>query len=210
MRASACAVALGTACVVTVLLTLLTSAACGAGAAAAPEETLTPTDTGTVVDVEGNVYRTVQIGSQEWMSENLRATRSPAGASLSGVYAYGNQESNVQEHGRLYLWNAARSACPQGWRLPSAADWTTLETTVGVDAGTKLKVGGSSGFEGKLSGLWLAGRFEFLGQVGVFWTSTESGNAAHAVNRMLTVDGSELRADNTGVDHGLSVRCLRN
>jgi len=106
---------------------------------------------GTVADIEGHVYPTVVIGSQEWMKENLRTTRyndgSPIPGSLSNeewsttaegayaVYAYGlieglNSPAEVSEaYGNLYNWYAAddeRGLCPTGWRVPGYDDWLEL------------------------------------------------------------------------------------
>ena len=108
-------------------------------------------------DHEGNVYRTVQIGSQCWMAENMRCTTSP-----SGYRWYGNPRFSAADpeyapyyatpldprHGMFYNWAAAmdlpasqnnskaflgpvRGICPEGWRLPSVDDWDRLFTTLG-------------------------------------------------------------------------------
>jgi len=109
--------------------------------------------TSTVTDIDGNVYQTVIIGEQEWMAENLRVTKYnngnaiPTGLSntdwsnaTSGAYAiYDHNEWNtdginspeemVAAYGKLYNWYAvddARGLCPEGWSVPSDADWTAL------------------------------------------------------------------------------------
>ena len=98
---------------------------------------------GTVTDIDGNVYQTVIIGNQEWMAENLRVTRYnnedeiPTGLSntewsntTSGAYAIYNNDDNILEaYGKLYNWYAvddSRGLCPEGWSVPSDADWTAL------------------------------------------------------------------------------------
>jgi len=89
---------------------------------------------------DGNVYRTVQIGKQCWLAENLKylpavcpATTTPDGSALYYVYDYqGNSVSeakataNYQHYGVLYNWPAALAACPPGWHLPSDAEWSEL------------------------------------------------------------------------------------
>jgi uncharacterized protein (TIGR02145 family) len=119
---------------------------------------------GTVTDVEGNVYKTVTIGNQVWMAENLKTTKyrngdlietTPPGYSISGEstpkyqWAYNRDESNVATYGRLYTWYAAtdsRNICPIGWHLPNNRDWITLRDFLGGDnnAGGQLKAKGTS------------------------------------------------------------------
>ncbi len=108
-------------------------------------------------DHEGNVYRTVQIGSQCWMAENMRCTTSPTGQRwYSNPYFSASQPEYAAyyatpldaRHGILYNWAAAmdlpahqshgkavsgpvRGICPEGWRLPNNADWDLLFNSLG-------------------------------------------------------------------------------
>jgi uncharacterized protein (TIGR02145 family) len=119
--------------------------------------------TGTVADIDGNVYRTVGIGGQEWMAENLRTTRFVDGrtiehlltveqwtdstvvdSTIGGWAHYGNNASNDATYGKLYNWYAVDDPgglCPTGWRVPSDADWSVLLNHLGGSgaAGGKLK-----------------------------------------------------------------------
>ena len=83
---------------------------------------------------DGKTYRTVKIGNQTWMAENLNYK---TGKSI----CYDNKESNCQKYGRLYDWKTALKACPAGWHLPSDEEWTALTDFVGggETKGTKLK-----------------------------------------------------------------------
>ena len=72
---------------------------------------------------DGKVYKTVKIGVQTWMAENLNY----AG---NGV-CYENEHNNCGKWGRLYTWDEAQNACPEGWHLPSKAEWKTLMDAVG-------------------------------------------------------------------------------
>ncbi len=100
----------------------------------------------TIHDVDGNEYSIVKIGTQEWMSKNLKTTRFRNGDLIgttnpvtldisdenSPVYqwAYDGDESNAEYYGRLYTWYAVmdeRSICPTGWDVPTDAEWTALE-----------------------------------------------------------------------------------
>jgi uncharacterized protein (TIGR02145 family) len=100
---------------------------------------------GLITDIDGNAYPVVTIGTQTWMSENLRTTKyqngdligttNPATLDLSGEstpkyqWASGLDENNVEINGRLYTWYAvtdSRNVCPTGWHVPTYAEWTTL------------------------------------------------------------------------------------
>ena len=91
----------------------------------------------TVTDFDGNVYNTVQIGTQCWMRENLRVTHFPDGTAIpaggdftsnTAPYYYDNTSSIIplEERGYWYNWPASQGACPEGWHLPSDEEWTEL------------------------------------------------------------------------------------
>lgn len=104
-----------------------------------------PETEGTVTDIDGNVYKTIKIGDQWWMAENLKTTRynngdlitttTPVTFDISAEtepkyqWAYNGVENNTNIYGRLYTWYAAtekRGVCPTGWHLPNDAEWTIL------------------------------------------------------------------------------------
>ncbi len=116
------------------------------------------TDTSGFRDIDGNNYKTVQIGSQIWMSENLRVSRYMDGTPIaciadserwksltSAAYCWVNNDSVSYAilYGALYNWYAVNSAklCPGGWHVPSNSDWDILTNHLGgADiAGGKLK-----------------------------------------------------------------------
>jgi hypothetical protein len=94
-------------------------------------------DTPTVTDIDGNVYNTVLIGTQCWMKENLRTTRFRDGFSIQPWHRwYGNDISYKYQYGGLYHWHAVNSEhglCPEGWHVPTRAEWDALVNYVSLD-----------------------------------------------------------------------------
>ncbi len=127
-------------------------------------------NTDMVVDIDGNVYKTVQIGNQVWMAENLKVIHFRDGTAIANVTdnaewatltteaycIYNNNDSNaVDMYGALYNWYAivdGRNIAPEGWHVPTDDEWTELETY--------LSNNGHSGTEGstlKSSAGWVSG-----------------------------------------------------
>ena len=161
---------------------------------------------------DGQVYRTVKIGEQVWMAENLKYK----GDFTS--YCYENDDENCEKYGRMYSPDDAKTACPEGWRLPSAQDFVDLEDNTGKDM-TALKT--TEGWESEngsdLYGfsLYPAGRYSIIGntlkfvQMGVaayLWTDTESEFGT------LVFDGLNVGYPATSMTSGnyLNVRCLKD
>jgi len=115
---------------------------------------------GTMNDIEGNIYKTIQIGTQTWMAENLRTTKFRNGETIilikdndlwgtqtiDGFCNYNNTDDldTIATFGRLYNWYAvsdSRDIAPEGWKVPSVSDWQTLIEYLGGDdiAANKLK-----------------------------------------------------------------------
>jgi len=90
---------------------------------------------GTLTDTrDGKEYKTIKIGEQVWMAENLNYEAKDS-------KCYGEIQTNCTKYGRLYDFETAIKACPSGWHLPSNAEWQTLVNLAGGDsiAGKKLK-----------------------------------------------------------------------
>lgn len=99
----------------------------------------------TVIDIDGNVYNTISIGSQVWLVENLKTTKYRNGDPIqnitgepwdnltNGAYCiYDNNDDNLPTYGLLYNWyavNDSRNICPDGWHLATMEDWETLAYT---------------------------------------------------------------------------------
>lgn len=106
---------------------------------------------GTVTDINSNTYQTIIIGTQEWMTENLRAANYRNGTAIplvsdgtgwgllsTGAFCYPeNDPAHDAVYGKLYNWYAAANPeiCPLGWHLPTDAEWMTLETFLGMPVG---------------------------------------------------------------------------
>lgn len=103
----------------------------------------------TVTDYDGNVYQTIQIGDQIWMTENLKVTHYRNGDPIphvtnniewknlsSGAYSYYNNNStNGQTHGALYNYYAvddSRNIAPEGWHVPTDEEYKQLELALGM------------------------------------------------------------------------------
>ena len=133
----------------------------------------------------GQTYKTVVIGAQTWMAENLNYN-----PELGNSACYDNQASYCATHGRLYDWNTAITVCPSGWHLPSQTEWNTLSEYVQSNSNcsncdaAKLKatsgwvsynnideygfsaLGGGYGFTGGAG-------FNSIGFYGYWWTATD-------------------------------------
>ncbi|MCK5148364.1 fibrobacter succinogenes major paralogous domain-containing protein [bacterium] len=124
--------------------------------------------TGTMEGNDGKVYKTIKIGSQWWMAENLKETKYQDGSTIhnvtnnttwaarsSGAYcAYKNDENIAQIYGYLYNWyavNGSGDIAPKGWRVPTDADWKVLEMYLGMEK-TEAIINGNRGTDegGKL------------------------------------------------------------
>jgi uncharacterized protein (TIGR02145 family)/uncharacterized repeat protein (TIGR02543 family) len=185
------------------------------------------------VDARDNkVYKTVTIGDQTWMAENLNYT------TPSDSWCHGNNTDNCATYGRLYTWSSAmglpstcnsdtcsgqvqtkhQGACPTGWHMPTSTEWTTLVNLVGSStAGTKLKATSPS-WDGTDDYVFSAlpggyrdtdGYFYFLGSYGHWWTATEIGSSS-AYNQYIYTGSAYVLEDNFNKSYGFSVRCLQD
>ncbi len=166
--------------------------------AEAPKATF---ETGSFTDPrDGQVYKTVKIGDQEWLAENLRFKTSDS-KMYSGAKPYQEDGSTIAKYGLLYEWfDAILNAAPNGWRLPSLEDFDTLKKTLKTLTKCKKDFEGEAlqdpnGFAATLGGWGRAAYPDFksaeLDKTGSFWTSSgkKSGSDAYALT-LTKVDNS--------------------
>lgn len=167
---------------------------------------------------DGQTYKTVIIGTQTWMAENLNYN-------APNSWCYADSISNCTTYGRLYTWEAAKNSCPDGWHLPTNEEWRILEKYLGMSEkemniflyrgegiGTKLK--SKTGFNGIFGGrrMFMDGTFDEKGKIGVWWSSTTEiweGNT-YAFRREIYSDKSGIDWDAATMTMGFSVRCVKN
>ncbi len=210
---------------------------------------------GTVTDFDGNLYYTVKIGDQWWMLENLRVTHYRNGDPIpnvtdgitwlglsAGAYCdFDNDPANAETFGRFYNWYAvddSRNIAPEGWHVPTDAEWKQLEmylgmsqaeadgtTWRGTDEGGKLKEIGTthwiypnegatneSGFSALAGGYRdFGGTFGSVGITVHFWSSTEYDSPSpFGWDRTLYYEYSEVGRWGHYKTYGFSVRCVRD
>ena len=221
-----------------------------------------------VTDIDGNHYDAVQIGNQVWMAENLRTTKYADGTTIpmgstyssSDPYRYApgqiqsNEENmgNVARYGYLYNWPAVmhgesssaanpsgvQGICPNGWHVPSDAEWTQLtnymktqptymasgnadhlakalaatwgwNSTSETDApGNNPSTNNATGFSALPAGSY-HGYYNYFGGGAYFWSATENTDY-YAYNRLLNYDDANVYRDYNVKSSGFSVRCVRD
>jgi uncharacterized protein (TIGR02145 family) len=224
-----------------------------------PPSSSSVAQSGTFTDArDGLTYKWVKIGTQTWMAENLSFASSTGNKVFlcnlaTVIYVETSSCQGIfRMDGFLYDWAAAtgqtsnttlytnvpekfRGICPVGWHLPSDAEWNTLATYVGANAGTKLKstIGWAKGIAGESNGNGTddygfnaepIGYYTGTGasptnyrSLGIWWTITQYSNGTHAYNRAMldtradiTKLGVEIYDYSTLKTNYLSVRCVKD
>ncbi len=206
---------------------------------------------GNITDIDGNKYATIQIGSQTWMAENLKTTKYNDGTTIPNITnntAWSNSSSDAwsyytneplhnEKYGKLYNWYAVNTGklCPQGWHIPTDADWNELEFSQGLphseaeehgwrgaiqNTGGKLKsergwktngiASNQSGFSALPGGYRHSnGTFNNISLNGLWWSSTENTtDIAWARNLYHNRNDVDRGVDPKG--YGYSCRCVKD
>ena len=175
---------------------------------------------------DDNTYKTVKIGNQVWMAENLKYK-------AEGSHCYGDVDSNCDKYGPLYDWATAKNACPTDWRLPTTKEMETLFTTVGGESTAgkvlKSKTGwpkDDDGFDGNGTddysfsalpgGRWEdGGPFSDEGISAYFWSLTAYNESSAYymylgyTNYVLGYTNDKAKIDFNLKIHAFSVRCIK-
>lgn len=166
---------------------------------------------------DGKIYKTVKIGNQWWMAENLNYD-------MEDSFCYNDSIEYCAKWGRFYTWNSAQNACPEHWHLPSMQEWNGLFTAVGGEskAGAALKTregwfeGGNGsdayGFSAIPVEIYNSASGKYSNEDGhraFFWSSTEdtSVNSYYVYLFYLNDDFFEESYRKT---IARSVRCLKD
>jgi uncharacterized protein (TIGR02145 family) len=209
-------------------------------------------ETGTVTDIDGNTYKTVKIGNQWWMAENLKVTRYRTGTPIAQVQdpiqwttapdAFCLYENNSTSPGLLYNHHAVANTeniAPEGWRIPTDADWKELERTLGMsdekiettgwrgdDEGNRLKLYGEQGWK-RYQENWPTNESGFgasagscrlfngywgnpgLFYTGFWWTATDH-SGSEAWYRHMDYKKSNIFRYYGLKSQGYSIRCVKN
>jgi uncharacterized protein (TIGR02145 family) len=201
-----------------------------AKAAAKAEDERIASQQGSFTDSrDSKKYKTVKIGKQAWMAENLNYNE-------SGSKCYENKPANCDKYGRLYDWETAKKACPKGWHLPSDDEWGILMQAVNPEcsknegcseAGKKLKANnGWNSLNDRTSGNGTdefgfsalpggnsnpRGDFRDVDKKGNWWSSTKYDyDAADAWSRDIYHNFASVYRGHNNKYLLVSVRCLQD
>jgi len=199
------------------------------------------TEDAPVNDYDGNTYKTIKIGDQVWMAENLRSTHYSDGSPITFV-SYDNDNANVSVYGRLYTWSSSmmgatgsnstpsnvQGIAPDGWHLPSKAEWQKLINYLGGEnvAGGKMKEPGIAhwtnpnegatnesiftALPGGMFAFWQ--EFQWKGDYCTFATTSDASTPGHpaVVTVRLQYDNTQAIIGDFHPDDAVSVRCLKD
>jgi len=162
-------------------------------------------------------FRTVEIGTQIWMAENLNCD-------VVGSKCYDNDPSNCKKYGRLYDWAAAMTVCPSGWHLPSREDWNELSNYVEKESdcskcdASKLKAANGWYNDGNgtddykfsaLPGGYSNGNSDGTSSNGYWWSSSENRDD-YAYLRDMYYSSESAGWFSRSKNYFFSVRCLKD
>ncbi|MCT4602934.1 MAG: VWA domain-containing protein [Marinifilum sp.] len=168
---------------------------------------------------DGRIYKTIKIGNQTWLAENLKFKPS------TGYAIYNNDESLIETYGYHYSWSTAQNVAPTGWHLPSTTEWNELFEFLGGKsiAGGKLKQTGyiywdhpnqgatnESNFSALAGGIVRSRDYSVgLGFNARFWTTDGNAYSGDVVNLYDFTSKAYMEGYNYNGDY-FSVRCIKD
>jgi len=168
---------------------------------------------------DGKTYKTAILDNQTWMAENLNYDSKDS-------KCYENKPDNCTKYGRLYSWENAKKACPNGWHLPSKIEWEILDTDGGGwgKAGKRLKARSGWKYNGNgtddygfsaLPGGYDVSRstndtFIGVGIQGAWWSATSEYSDDRAYGLNMYESGDVAAWEHKYKSDLLSVRCIQN
>lgn len=159
---------------------------------------------------KGESYRTVKIGDIEWLADNLNYE-------VEGSHCYNEEKEKCNEYGRLYSFDAAQKACPDGWHLPTSSDFKSLIYNGGSSRNLRSKSGWTDktskglnfwGFDAKAAGGKENGGYFDLKMSAYFWMDAKSGDDATVLWISYYEDRPKDVKFNT--KNEFSVRCVKD
>ena len=163
-------------------------------------------------------YRTVKIAGLEWLGDNLNYK-------TAGSFCYKDEDDQCMVYGRLYTWDAAKKACPAGFRLPTHADFESLWTAAGADFNAGYLIKADYGWSGdtngndtlKFSAMPAGNRFDDetygnTAKFAFFWSADDTSEGVPAGSARvwyLTSKSMAFGYMSKPKNFGFSVRCVR-
>ena len=164
-------------------------------------------------------YRTVKIAGLEWLGDNLNYK-------TAGSFCYKDEDDQCMVFGRLYTWDAAKKACPAGFRLPTHADFESLWTAAGADFNAGYLIKADYGWSGdtngndtlKFSAMPAGNRFDDetygnTAKFAFFWSADDTSEGVPAGSARvwyLTSKSMAFGYMSKPKNFGFSVRCVRD
>ena len=160
-------------------------------------------------------YRLVKIDGREWFGDNLNFK-------AENSYCYDDNADNCMAYGRLYTWDAAKTACPAGFRLPNQEDFESLWTAAGADFNAAYLLKTTYGWKGetngndtlKFSAMPAGNRFDDetygnMSKFAFFWSDTAEEGSNDARVWFMTNKSMGFSYSAKPKIFGFSVRCVR-
>lgn len=226
-------------CVIFISFTVLFASACRDSGTGSAEDQSAGEDKikGSFTDLrDGKSYRSVKIGNQEWMAENLNFDTLDG----TGSRCYHDEAENCTIYGRLYDWNTVmngsnssaaspndiRGICPEGFHVPGNAEWDLLINFMEREISAAYDLRAVSGWEkndygtdrygfaalpgGYNGGSSLFGEFQNIGYNGYWWTATEDESSYFATFRRIDFNYSRVMSEEKDKKNLYSLRCVKD